>query len=193
MRTSEPASRRPTVSPRDVELVAHDPQWAAAALAESRALHAALGPVLLAVHHIGSTAIAGLRAKPVLDLMPVVTDLHALDRCRAAIEALGYAWRGKNGLPGRRYCTKSQPQTGRRLVHAHCYAQGASEITRHLAFRDYLRQAPAVAAAYDVEKDRCRCLHPDDSHAYFECKSDWVVRVEAQAVAWYGRAAPEDA
>ena len=170
--------------PIHVELKPHDPQWIEDALAESRVLGAALGAVLLTVHHIGSTAIPGIHAKPVLDLMPVVTDLPALDRCRAAIEALGYDWRGEWGLPGRRYCTKSHPVTGRRMVQMHCYADGSSEIARHLAFRDYLRHAPRIAAAYDREKERCRCLHPDDSHAYSDCKDVWINAVEALALAW---------
>ena len=170
------------LSPIEVELLPHDPEWAIRAEAEARLLAAAIGPALLIVHHIGSTAIAGICAKPVLDLMPVVADLAALEARRGEIEALGYEWWGERGLPGRRYCTKSDPASGRRLVQAHCYRDGSSEIDRHLAFRDYLRERPDLAAEYGREKERCRQLHADDSHAYSDCKNAWIQRVEAEAL-----------
>lgn len=170
--------------PFRVELTPHDPAWAEQAEREAARLLQAFGPALKTVHHIGSTAIPGIAAKPVLDLMPVAGELSELDGRRAAIEALGYEWWGEYGLPGRRYLTLSDPATGRRLVQVHAYADGSPEITRHLAFRDYLRAHPMIAAAYDAEKARCRAAHPDDSHAYGDCKSDWVQTIEADALNW---------
>jgi len=171
--------------PFRVELLPHDPSWTRNAEAESRALAAAVGPCLLQVHHIGSTAIPGIRAKPVLDLMPVVARLAELDGRRPEIEALGYEWWGELGLPGRRYCTKSDRRSGKRLIQLHCYAEGSLEITRHLAFRDYLRARPDVARAYDQMKVRCQSLHPNDSHAYGDCKDGWIERTEVHALAYY--------
>ncbi|MBN9121991.1 MAG: GrpB family protein [Planctomycetes bacterium] len=170
--------------PISVELAPHNRTWAAAAAAEGERLMAALGPVLLGVYHVGSTAIPGIIAKPILDLLPVVASAGGLDECRPVVEALGYEWWGELGLPGRRYCTRSDRATGRRLVQLHCYARGSPEIDRHLAFRDYLRHRPDIAEAYAREKDRCRRLHPDDSHAYGDCKGRWIARVEAEAVLW---------
>lgn len=170
--------------PFRVELVPHDPAWASAAAAEGERLASALGPVLVAVHHVGSTAVPGIAAKPVIDLMPVVADLGALDERRPHVEALGYQWWGELGLPGRRYCTLSDPATGRRLVQIHCYALGSPEVDRHLAFRDYLRHRPDVAGAYEREKERCRALHPEDSHAYSDCKGPWIAAVESEALLW---------
>ncbi|WP_338866308.1 GrpB family protein [Myxococcus stipitatus] len=174
--------------PIRVELFPHDARWADEARTEALALAKALGPDLLrVVHHVGSTAIPGIHAKPILDLMPVVTDLAALDGRQERIEALGYEWWGELGLPGRRYCTKADAVTGRRVAQLHCYREGSPEVVRHLAFRDYLRQHPEVAAAYDEEKARCRNLHPDDSHAYSDSKNAWIQRAEAEALAWYRR------
>lgn len=172
--------------PIKVGLLPHDPRWAEAAEAEGWALAGALGPALLAVHHVGSTAIPGISAKPILDLMPVVASLPGLDARREAVEALGYQWWGELGLPGRRYCTKDDPGGGRRLVQLHCYEDGSPEVARHLAFRDYLRERPELALAYDREKARCRDLHPDDSHAYGDCKGEWIGRIEAEALARVG-------
>jgi GrpB-like predicted nucleotidyltransferase (UPF0157 family) len=171
--------------PFKVALLPHDRRWASGAAAEGRTLTSAIGSCLRIIHHVGSTAIPGIRAKPVLDLMPVVTSLAELDDLRREIEALGYEWWGELGLPGRRYCTKTDPATGRRLVQLHCYAHGSIEITRHLAFRDYLREHPDLARAYDQRKAYCQHLHPDDSHAYGDCKDEWIRKVEAEALAHY--------
>lgn len=170
--------------PIRVELVPHDPRWAQAARERASALAAAIGPALVAVHHIGSTAIAGIHAKPVLDLMPVVRDLAALDARRGEVEALGYRWWGEYGLPGRRYCTLSDAADERRLVHAHCYEAESAQAARHLAFRDYLRAHARVAAEYDAVKLRCRVRHPEDSHAYSDCKHAWIQRAQARALRW---------
>ncbi len=116
--------------------------------------------------------------------MPVVTDLASLDERRQSVEALGYEWWGEFGLRGRRYCTLDDPSTGRRLIQLHCYAAGSDEIERHLAFRDYLLHRPDIARAYEREKLRCRALHPNDSHAYADCKSRWIVETEAEALLW---------
>lgn len=166
-----------------VELFPHDPQWIKSAAAEGNMLIAALGPILLAVHHIGSTSIPTIRAKPILDLLPVATSLQELDSRKADIEVLGYEWRGELGLPGRRYCSKSDPSTGRRLVQLHIYAEGSPEIARYLAFRDYLLAHREIAAAYDREKARCQRLYPDALPNYTNCKDAWIRRVEAEALA----------
>lgn len=134
------------------------------------------------MHHIGSTAIPGIRAKPIIDLMPVVSNHAEFEDFRPVVEGLGYSWWGEYGLPGRRYYTLDDAVTGRRKVQLHCYEQGSSEITRHLAFRDHLRSRPDLAREYDGEKGRCRDLHPSDSHAYTDCKAAWISRIEAEAL-----------
>jgi GrpB-like predicted nucleotidyltransferase (UPF0157 family) len=76
--------------PLKVDLCPHDPRWTENAAHEGRALAAAIGPTLLTVHHVGSTSIPGIRAKPILDLMPVVSSLRELDGRTSNIRALGY-------------------------------------------------------------------------------------------------------
>jgi GrpB-like predicted nucleotidyltransferase (UPF0157 family) len=160
--------------PIPVELLPYDPQWLDAAELESQRLIEGLGGRIATVHHVGSTSIPGIRAKPVLDLIPVINELPLFDEARPVVEALGYAWHGEYGLPGRRYCTFDEPISGRRRVQLHCYQAGSREIIRLLAFRDYLRRHPSVARDYERVKTRCRDQHPSDSHAYTACKSDWI-------------------
>ncbi|MGO4666121.1 GrpB family protein [Bosea sp. 2RAB26] len=171
--------------PITVELHPHDPHWSDLAGREAQRLAEAIGPCLLTVHHVGSTAIPAIHAKPILDLLPVVGSLAAFDARQGELETLGYEWWGELGLAGRRYLTKADTETGRRLVQLHCYPEGSPEITRHLAFRDYLRARPDIAAAYDRVKADCRNRHPDDSHAYGDCKDAWIRQAEADALAWY--------
>lgn len=168
-----------------VELEPYTPAWSEAATREIERLRPVFAENLVTIHHVGSTAIPGISAKPILDLMPTVHDISLVDDCRSALETLGYQWRGEYGLPGRRYCTFIDAATGRRKIHLHCFQEGTSEVERHLAFRDYLITHPDLAQEYDLLKARCRELHPSDSHAYTACKSDWISKVEVEAIAFY--------
>jgi len=172
--------------PVPVELKPHDQLWASAVVAEAGRLAVALGEQLLAVHHVGSTAIPGIVAKPTLDIVPVVRSLDGLDAARLDVEALGYRWWGEYGLAGRRFCTLDDPVTAKRRVHLHCYQVGAAAIGRHLAFRDYLVAHPELAAQYEALKRRCFDQHHASSHDYSTCKGDWIKRVEAEALAALG-------
>jgi GrpB-like predicted nucleotidyltransferase (UPF0157 family) len=173
-----------------VELWPFSPEWAETARHESARLKEALGEVLLAVHHIGSTSIPGILAKSIVDLIPEVTDLESLDAREDGIRALGYKWYGEFGLEGRRYCTLSDPTTGKRKVQLHCYAQGAEGLPRHLAFRDYLRAHPAIAKEYEAEKIRAAALHPGNVLDYNGAKNGWIKRTEQDAIAWWTQQKP---
>ena len=170
-------------APIRVVLAPYNPEWPQIAASHADRLRV-LGSCLVIVHHIGSTSVPGLAAKPIIDLMPLVTDLAHLDRERECIEALGYDWHGEFGISGRRYCTLSD-DAGTRIVQLHFFSEDSPQVERHIVFRDYLRAHPDAANAYEKEKRRARDLHPDDSHAYTDEKGAWIRDTEAKALIWF--------
>jgi GrpB-like predicted nucleotidyltransferase (UPF0157 family) len=165
-----------------VRLVQHDPTWTQQAASECVRLAAAIGGTLVTIDHIGSTAIPGIVAKPIIDLQPQVCSLAELDTRQEAVEALGYQWKGEFGLPGRRYCTKDIG--GDRRFQVHCFEQGASPVLRHLMFRDYLRAHSHEARSYEAVKREAAATHPADTLAYNDHKSPWIKACEARAAVW---------
>lgn len=156
---------------RIVEVVEFDPQWAIAFDRARRALLERIGEGRWTIEHIGSTAVPGLAAKPVIDLLVEVEDLALLDEQRTRLEVGGWTWRGENGIPGRRYLHKGAPQ---RTHHLHAFATGDATATRHRAFRDYLIDQAEVAAAYAALKRRAAAACRDDPAAYAAAKSDFI-------------------
>ncbi|WP_299731418.1 GrpB family protein [uncultured Tateyamaria sp.] len=165
-------------------LVAYDDSWPAMAAAEAARWRTHVAG-LVTVHHIGSTAVPGLPAKPIIDLIPVFADDASADAARPALEDMGYEWMGAFGLPGRRYCRRFDPESGHRLVHAHAYVQGHADIRRHLAFRDALRNNTALRVAYASVKGACAARHPEGGADYGVCKSGWIAKTEARALERY--------
>lgn len=141
-----------------------------------------LGELAVDVHHIGSTAIPGIRAKPVVDLLLEVTDLPSFEERRTVLEELGYAWWGENGVAARRFCTLDDVKSVRRIIHLHVFACASPDVTRHLAYRDLMNKEPKLAYEYECMKIECQRLHPDDSNAYSFCKAPWIKMVEARAI-----------
>ena len=173
---------KPDIIP--VTLAPHRAEWVPMAADESARLKAALGDNLITVHHVGSTSIPNIMAKPIVDLMPFVRDLAVLDRQEQAVRDLGYKWHGEFGLEGRRFCSKVDPATGKRIYQLHFFRPNNESAIRMLAFRDYLRAHPFVAKEYEMEKLRAAAAQPDDTTAYNHEKNDWIKRVEKDAMAW---------
>ncbi|MDQ2684050.1 MAG: GrpB family protein [Chloroflexota bacterium] len=170
---------------RKVEIVPYDPGWPVRAVELGAHVATVLGDVLVRMEHVGSTSVPGLAAKPVIDLMPIVTGVTLVDALRPEFEAAGYSWYGEFGLPGRRYINRDDPDTGMRLCNVHMYAEDDPEVVRHLAFPRYLAIRSDLADEYAAIKRRCAAENPADVHAYNVCKSDWIRRVEAEASEWW--------
>ncbi|MDA8207125.1 MAG: GrpB family protein [Thermaerobacter sp.] len=167
---------------RVVEVVPYQTNWPNAFWREAQALRGIFNDHLVSVHHIGSTAVPGLSAKPVIDMMPVVDDIRLVATVEPQLEALGYASLGEYGISGRRFFRKGGDNP---THHLHCYQQANPEIDRHLAFRDYLRTHPRDAHAYQELKLHLARQHRYDIDAYIEGKDDFVKSLEARALSWW--------
>ena len=166
-----------------IYVVPHHPAWAAQAVAHAERLAAILGATMVTWHHIGSTSIPGIYAKPIIDLLPLVTSVVEVDGLRERLEAAGYNWYGEYGLPGRRYINLDDAATGDRVANVHIYAANDPDVDRHLAFRDYLRAHREDAEAYSQVKIRCAAANPTDIEGYMDCKDAICKQIEAKAVA----------
>ena len=163
-----------------VEVVPYDPAWPAAFAGWRDCLTAALGATARRVEHIGSTAVPGLAAKPVLDIqvaVPEVTDEMAF---RPALEGLGLPLRARE--PGHRYF---RPPRGRpREVQVHVCDAGGSWERAHLLFRDYLRSHPGAREAYSALKRDLAAGFRGDRWAYNEAKTGFILDALLEAEEW---------
>jgi GrpB-like predicted nucleotidyltransferase (UPF0157 family) len=168
-----------------ITLIPHDPEWAEVFAREAAAIRTSgiQQEILAAIHHIGSTAIPGIRAKPIIDILCAVTDLARLDANRADMERLGYEVMGEFGIPGRRYYRKNAP-SGMRTHQIHAFQIGDPQIARHLAFRDFLRAHPEFAAEYDALKERLAEQFPTDLSQYTDGKDAFIQEIDRRAGVW---------
>ena len=162
-----------------VRLVPHDEVWHQLFAKEAEHLRAALGGLAVAVEHVGSTAVCGISAKPVIDIAAAVPEIADAGRCVAPLEGLGYEYRGEHGIPGRHYFTKGEPRTH----HLHLVESGGEVWRGHLLFRDHLRRHPRVAKEYEELKERLAREYPEDRGAYTEGKAAFI-RGVLEAAGW---------
>ncbi len=160
----------------EVVLAAYDPSWPEVYAGEAQAIRQALGDVLVGIEHVGSTAIPGLAAKPVIDIVVSVTSLAAGAARVPALEALGYDCRGENGIPGRLFFRKGLVEF-RRTHHLHLVEAGHEQWTSMLLFRDYLRSHPGDARRYEELKRALATKFRDNRSAYTNGKAEFVQAV----------------
>jgi len=157
-----------------IEIVDYEPEWPRLFEGAAARLRAAAPSLIVAVEHIGSTAVPGLAAKPIVDLMPAVAAGHRdeLDRCVGPIVALGYEYIAayEDELPYRRFF---RLRGADRRHNVHLVEQGGEFWVRHLAFRDILRTHPQVAAQYAALKASL-ALRYDDVNDYAAAKTEFI-------------------
>ena len=167
---------------RHIVVLPHDPAWAQAFEDEARLLRPVFAENLVEIYHIGSTAIPGIHAKPVIDILPVVKDIAAVDALNPQMEVLGYQPKGEYGIPGRRFFMKDID--GVRSHHVHAFQQGDSEIERHLNFAAYLRAHPEEAQEYSQLKIELAQQFPHDIDGYCDGKDALIRGLDEKAHQW---------
>lgn len=152
----------------------HDPGWARAFERERDRLHALLPGTFVAIEHIGSTAVAGLPAKPVIDLMAGVESLDDADALVDSLCGNGYTTsREFNAtLADRKWLMRWRD--GHRTHHLHIVAMDSAPWRDRLAFRDALRSDAALASRYAALKSALASTNPDDREAYTDAKAEFV-------------------
>jgi GrpB-like predicted nucleotidyltransferase (UPF0157 family) len=166
-----------------IRVVPYDSRWPARYADESERLRETLGEVVRNVHHIGSTAVPGLSAKPIIDILLEVSSLAELDECSPRLASLGYEAKGEHGIPGRRYFRRDD-ELGERTHQVHSFEASSRQAHRHLAFRDYLISHPQVARAYAELKQELARRFPSDIYGYMDGKDAFVKHHEARALEW---------
>lgn len=167
---------------RRVIVTDYNPKWPAEFEAEAEKIREVFGPELLSIYHIGSTSVEGLKAKPIIDIMPLVKDIAEVDKYNGKMSVLGYEPMGEFGIPGRRYFRRGGDN---RTHHVHVFQFDSEEAKRHLAFRDYLRRHPAAAIKYGELKQQLAESFADDIEAYIYGKDAFVKNLEKEAIKWY--------
>lgn len=169
----------------EIHLVAYDPAWPLMYAAEAARVAAALPPgLVLAMEHFGSTAIPGMLAKPVIDLLVAVRSVEeARETAVGSMEALGYAFWADNPRRDRLFFVKGLPPAARQRTHHVHMTEMDGEMWRRLLFRDYLRTHPEEAQRYAALKQRLATRHREDREAYTAAKARYVEEVMAKASA----------
>ena len=166
---------------RIVEVIDYQPSWQDLYKQEAIKLEQVLLEDLIGIHHIGSTSVPGLAAKPIIDLLIVLKRVEAVDKKTAAIEKLGYEAHGENGIAGRRYFQKGGDA---RTHHVHIFSEGHTAIKKHLVFRDYLQQHPDAMQAYGQLKKKLAQAYVRDIAAYMDGKANWINVTIRRAEEW---------
>lgn len=168
---------------RKVEVVPHNPNWRGAFENESKQVAVVLGSNVVAIHHIGSTSIPAIHAKPIIDMLVAVREIAKVDDQNLAMQAIGYEAKGEYGIPGRRYFRKHN-EAGMRTHHIHLFTVHSAQIERHLAFCDYMRFHPEDARKYSQLKQKLAMMYPNDIDGYVNGKDEFIKEIDKKAAAW---------
>jgi len=161
----------------DVEIVPYDPGWDTLFAVEADRLRAVLDPgLILGIEHFGSTAVPGMAAKPIIDILIAVSSLAwAKTSMVEPITGLGYLYWAENPKSDRMFFVKGMPPHGeRRTHHVHITEPDGEMWRRRLRFRDYLRANPGEARCYEALKRQLAARYPGDRERYTDAKTEYV-------------------
>ncbi|WP_264740560.1 GrpB family protein [Cytobacillus firmus] len=165
-----------------IRLTEFSDNWALMYRQEAQFLKTIFEDEIIKCEHFGSTAVRGMKAKPVIDMMCIVKDIEKIDEFNQEMKNLGYEAAGEWGIAGRRLFRKGGEN---RSHHLHFYQFDNPQIERHLVFRDYLRTYPSEAARYTIFKEGL-AKRFDNTNEYSQAKKAIVKEMEQEALVWFG-------
>ncbi len=160
---------------KTVKLVPCSPEWERFFAEEERLLRAVIGAHVVDIQHVGSTAIPGMEAKPIIDIAMALRRLEDVERCVEPLERLGYEYKGDEGHPGRFFFAKGDPS--RRTHYLHVVEWDSDPWKELLCFRDYLRQHKEVAGEYARLKRELARKSQGNRDLYTPGKAEFIERV----------------
>ena len=164
-----------------VQIVPYDPRWPSLFAEEAAAVQHVIGSwVTGGIHHVGSTAVPGLAAKPIIDIAVGVTDLASSRPCINLLAKLNYRYFPYRTQVMHWLC---KPDPSRRTHHLHLIPCGSRRFCEEIAFCDYLRTHPDIARQYQRLKEQLAAQHTDDREAYTQAKGAFVTEVTTAAIA----------
>ena len=166
-----------TKSNDDVVIVEYDPRWPAAYQAEAALIAQTLGHNHIEMHHVGSTAVPGLSAKPTIDILVAVAHFAPVEEYDCRLAPIGYQHVSHENDAVRLFFRKGAAHSH----HLHIVEHGSWEHCRHLLFRDYLRTHPETAQEYERLKRRLADQFGEDRATYTASKADFIFSVIAAA------------
>jgi GrpB-like predicted nucleotidyltransferase (UPF0157 family) len=156
-----------------VRLLEYTAEWRSLFEEERFRLANQIGEAIIEIQHIGSTAIPGMIAKPILDMAIAVVNFEEAYGAIPKMEGLGYTYRGENGIPRRHYFVKGEPRTH----HLHMVEIDSEDWLINLRFRDYLIAHPTAAEAYSRLKSTLAEKYPNDREAYQAGKARFIQEI----------------
>jgi GrpB-like predicted nucleotidyltransferase (UPF0157 family) len=155
-----------------IEIAPYDEAWPDRFAREAERIGEALGQLAVRIDHVGSTAVPGLAAKPVIDIQVSVPSLELVDAYRAPLEGLGYGYRHDPDNAEHEYFFRDEG--GVRAYQIHVCPNGSGWERSHLAFRDHLRTHPEDAAIYEALKRELARRFPLSMDKYLDHKEPWI-------------------
>lgn len=168
--------------------VVYDLNWAQYYVEISNQIKTIMDEDLSAVHHIGSTAIPGLLAKPIIDILGEAENIKDISRYEQAMKALGFEFKGEFGISQRAYFSRKSGIA----AHVHIFPTDHFQIQKHLLFRDYLLAHPEAVRTYQLKKEQLLADLCQERSFYQNGKNDLIIELTKSAYAWKGLTPPKE-
>lgn len=169
---------------RIIQVVPYNPEWHEEYLKEVEKVCSMLNTEIIDVHHIGSTAIPQIYAKPIIDILVEVRDINNIDKYNEDMKKLEYIAKGEYGIVGRRFFLKGLYN---RTHHIHIFQTGNVEIKRHLEFRDYMIAHSEEAKNYGELKKALAIKSMYDIEGYCYGKDNYIKDIDKKAKEWFSK------